>query len=97
MLVGLCPPKDRERESPISMIAVTALKERAPSPGAAGIEETEGESATAALDTADHRLRGRPRYRVHGTALATERSFHSLKVGNRIEDRRFDEAHDLWE
>ena len=99
--VDLCPPKNREAEAPIRMIAVSALEENPPRrlalPAAKKRKKkqqplhwmlltTEGQ---ADLDTACTVLRWYElRWRI-------ERFFHALKVGTRIEDRRLNEADDL--
>ena len=98
--VDLLPPKDRESEPPVRMIAVSALEEDPPRRPALPASKqrkqnkplhwmlltTEGQ---ADLDTARTVLRWYElRWRI-------ERFFHALKVGTRIEDRRLDEADDL--
>ena len=98
--VDLLPPKDREREPPVRMIAVSALEEDPPRRPARSTSKkrkqnqplhwmllsTEGQDD---LDTARTVLRWYElRWRI-------ERFFHALKVGTRIEDRRLDEADDL--
>ena len=98
--VDLLPPKDREREPPVRMIAVSARAEDPPRRPARSTSKkrkqtqplhwmlltTEGR---ADLDTALTVLRWYElRWRI-------ERFFHALKVGTRIEDRRLDEADDL--
>ena len=98
--VDLLPPKDREREPPVRMIAVSAREEDPPRRPARSTPKkrkqhqplhwmlltTEGQ---AGLDTACTVLRWYElRWRI-------ERFFHALKVGTRIEDRRLDEADDL--
>ena len=98
--VDLLPPKDREREPPVRMIAVSALEEDPPRRPARSTSKkrnqnqplhwmlltTEGQSD---LDTACTVLRWYElRWRI-------ERFFHALKVGTRVEDRRLDEADDL--
>ena len=98
--VDLLPPKDREREPPVRMIAVSAREEDPPRRPALPASKkrkqnqplhwmlltTEGQGD---LDTACTVLRWYElRWRI-------ERFFHALKVGTRIEDRRLDEADDL--
>ena len=98
--VDVLPPKDREREPPVRMIAVSAREEDPPRRPARSTSQkrkqnqplhwmlltTEGQ---ADLDTACTVLRWYElRWRI-------ECFFHALKVGTRIEDRRLDEADDL--
>ena len=98
--VDLLPPKDREREPPVRMIAVSALEEDPPRRPARSTSKkrkqnqplhwmlltTEGQDN---LDTARTVLRWYElRWRI-------ERFFHALKAGTRIGDRRLDEADDL--
>ena len=99
--VELLPPKERESEAPLRMIAVSALEETPPRrrllPGKKKKKKkneplhwmllsTEGR---ADLDTACTVLRW------YELRWSIERFFHALKVGTRIEDRRLDEADDL--
>ena len=97
--VELLPPKERESEAPLRMIAVSALEETPPRrrllPGKKKkkneplhwmLLSTEGD---ADLDTACTVLRW------YELRWSIERFFHALKVGTRIEDRRLDEADDL--
>ena len=99
-LVDLLPPKDRERDPPVRMIAVSALEEnpsRRPALPASKkrkqnkplhwmLLNTEGQ---ADFDTA------RTVLSWYELRWSIERFFHALKVGTRIEDRRLDEADDL--
>ena len=96
----MLPPKDRESEPPVRMIAVPALEEdppRCPALPASKKRKTNQplhwmlltNEGQADLDTARTVLRWfELRWRI-------ERFFHALKVGTRIEDRRLDEADDL--
>ena len=98
--VDLLPPRDREREPPVRMIAVSALEEdpsRRPERSTSKKRKqnlplhwmlltTEGQ---ADLDTACTVLRW------YELRWRFERFFHALKAGTRIEDRRLDEADDL--
>ena len=94
--VELLPPKDREDEPPIRMIAVSALEENPPRRPAKKKKNsqplhwmlltTEGQADLDTACTALHRYE--LRWRI-------ERFFHALKVGTRIEDRRLDDADDL--
>ena len=98
--VDLLPPKDRERDPPVPMIAVSALEKDPPRRSAFPASKKRKPKkplhwmlltteSQADLDTARTVLRRLELRR------SIERFFHALKVSTRIKDRRLDEADDL--